>query len=448
MADNIALTLALAALGKEGGGGGGGGSVVVPNINAVAQTLEPGSDATVSKSGSSTNITFTFGIPQGEQGPQGATGQTGPEGPQGPIGQTGPAGPEGPEGPEGKQGEQGPIGPQGPIGETGEKGDKGDVGPYYKPSVSQAGELNWTNNGGLENPQPVNIKGPAGNDGKSPTIKLGTVHTGQPGTEATVVNTGTESDAVFVFTIPRGDKGEQGELGLTGEQGETGQAATIAVGTVTTGEAGTDAEVTNAGTANAAIFNFVIPKGEKGDKGEDGQTKTYTAGTGISISVEDVISVDTETIATKEEVTQVQATVENIISGETPIDIPVASKEAAGIVKIGDGIDVGLDGTISVSSVSSEMAYSEEPVAELPLNTLVNFGSTANINITSLVAPQANKVGNYKLIFVAQAEQQFSLPNTYTTKWNANPVWEEGYTYEVDIMLAGNTLYCAWAEYA
>lgn len=49
-----------------------------------------------------------------------------------------------------------------------------------------------------------------------------------------------------------------------------GSAATIQVGTTTTGEAGTDAQVTNSGTSSAAVFNFVIPRGAKGEQGETG----------------------------------------------------------------------------------------------------------------------------------------------------------------------------------
>lgn len=39
------------------------------------------------------------------------------------------------------------------------------IGPTYTPFVSEEGEISWTNDGGLENPQPVNIKGPAGANG-------------------------------------------------------------------------------------------------------------------------------------------------------------------------------------------------------------------------------------------------------------------------------------------
>lgn len=39
-------------------------------------------------------------------------------------------------------------------------------------------------------------------------VSVGTTTTGAPGTQAKVVNSGTESNAVFDFTIPRGDRGE------------------------------------------------------------------------------------------------------------------------------------------------------------------------------------------------------------------------------------------------
>lgn len=38
--------------------------------------------------------------------------------------------------------------------------------PYFRPHVSEEGELSWTNNGGLENPTPVSIRGPKGDTGE------------------------------------------------------------------------------------------------------------------------------------------------------------------------------------------------------------------------------------------------------------------------------------------
>lgn len=50
-------------------------------------------------------------------------------------------------------------------------------------------------------------------------------------------------------------------------QGPPGAAATVTVGTVTTGEPGTDAIVRNSGTESAAVLDFTIPRGETGTAG-------------------------------------------------------------------------------------------------------------------------------------------------------------------------------------
>lgn len=55
--------------------------------------------------------------------------------------------------------------------------------------------------------------------------------------------------------------------GQKGDNGTPGTAATITVGTTNTGAAGSNASVTNSGTASAAVFNFSVPRGEKGDTG-------------------------------------------------------------------------------------------------------------------------------------------------------------------------------------
>ena len=48
-----------------------------------------------------------------------------------------------------------------------------------------------------------------------------------------------------------------------------GEAAQVSVGTVSIGEPGTNAVVTNSGTPSAAVLNFTIPKGEPGENGQD-----------------------------------------------------------------------------------------------------------------------------------------------------------------------------------
>jgi hypothetical protein len=54
---------------------------------------------------------------------------------------------------------------------------------------------------------------------------------------------------------------QAGAAGSAGPTGPGGAAASVSVGTVTTTAAGTQASVTNSGTASAAILNFTIPQG-------------------------------------------------------------------------------------------------------------------------------------------------------------------------------------------
>ena len=69
---------------------------------------------------------------------------------------------------------------------------------------------------------------------------------------------------------PTGATGATGATGPTGPKGDPGEAATITVGTVTTSAPGSDAEITNSGTDQNAVFDFVIPRGEAGPTGATG----------------------------------------------------------------------------------------------------------------------------------------------------------------------------------
>ena len=68
------------------------------------------------------------------------------------------------------------------------------------------------------------------------------------------------------------DKGDKGD------KGDTGLAASVSVGSVSTGAPDSPASVTNSGTENDAVFNFVIPKGDTGATGPMGGV--YSRGLG------------------------------------------------------------------------------------------------------------------------------------------------------------------------
>lgn len=63
---------------------------------------------------------------------------------------------------------------------------------------------------------------------------------------------------------------EVNELKEQGLKGDPGEAATIQIGDVTASNPGSVPVVTNTGTENNAVLNFVLPRGETGPKGDPG----------------------------------------------------------------------------------------------------------------------------------------------------------------------------------
>ena len=172
---------------------------------------------------------------------------------------------------------QGPPGVTGAVGATGATGATGmaatvQVGttttgaPGTNASIINTGT---DSNAVLNFVIPAGATGANGADGTAATVQIGTTTTSAPGTNASVTNTGTENNAVLNFVIPAGATGANGADGATGADGT---AATVQVGTTTTGAPGTDASVTNTGTESNAVLNFVIPAGATGATGADGAT--------------------------------------------------------------------------------------------------------------------------------------------------------------------------------
>lgn len=175
---------------------------------------------------------------QGPQGPQGPVGPQGPKGDPGPQGIKGDPGEKGEQGIQGLKGDTGLQGPQGPVGPKGEQGDAGVRGITFTPVVDSRGNISWSNDGGLENPQTVNITGPQG-------------------------DTGAKGDAG-----PRGEKGEAGDAGPKGDKGTTFVPSVDTDGNISWSN--TDG-ITNPETVNI--------KGPKGDRGSDATVPIATTET-------------------------------------------------------------------------------------------------------------------------------------------------------------------------
>lgn len=169
-------------------------------------TLGPGQAARVDNLGDSHNARLRIYIPQGQQGPQGPQGIQGPQGPTG-LGLVYRGHADRPES----------------LPETGNtQGDYFFVGDSQTMYVWNGEE--WQATGalrGVQGPQgPQGLDGPKGDNA---TIKVHSTTTGEPGTQASVRNVGSITDADLDFVIPRGDKGETGRTGATGPQGPQGE---------------------------------------------------------------------------------------------------------------------------------------------------------------------------------------------------------------------------------
>lgn len=149
----------------------------------------------------------------------------------------------------------------------------GTNGATFTPAVDSAGNLSWSNDKGLANPNTVNIKGDKGDAGAK----------GDKGDPFTYADfTPEQLTALKGAKGDKGDKGDTGAKGDKGDRGDTGakgadgQTPNITIGTVTTGAAGTNASASISGTTPNLTLNLTIPKGDKGDKGAQGESINKT----------------------------------------------------------------------------------------------------------------------------------------------------------------------------
>lgn len=302
-----------------------GGSAATIQVGTTT-TGEPGTDAQVTNSGTSSAAVFNFVIPRGAKGEQ---GETGPQGEQGVQGEKGEQGIQGDTGPQGEQGVQGEQGPKGETGETGPQGPKGDPFTYQDFTEAQLEELKtdittyyknikntYTTTTTNVTTIPISF---SETTFRSDIDILSVYINGFKMVEGTEYNISNNN---IVLTIPldvigtvveysilrsvaattsdynllkgdTGPQGEQGPQGIQGEKGDTGATGqdgitpNIQVGTTTTLAAGSEATVTQRGTTANPIFDFGIPKGADGAGGGVTNYNDLTNKPVINLSSED-----------------------------------------------------------------------------------------------------------------------------------------------------------------
>lgn len=175
---------------------------------------------------------------------------------------------------------------KGDKGDNGEKGAKGDTG---KSAYEIAQENGYT--GSEEEWLESLIGAPGkdgtnGSDGSSATVEVGSVSSG---TTASVTNSGSSSAAVLDFVLPKGDKGD------TGPAGADGTGVTILGSYDTVSELQSAHPTGNVGDSYIVAGDLYVwsdstsewknvgnIQGPKGDKGDKGDTGS--AGTSATIS--------------------------------------------------------------------------------------------------------------------------------------------------------------------
>lgn len=234
----------------EQGEPGTPGQVATIQIGEVT-TGEPGTSAAVTNTGTENAAVLTFTIPRGAKGDKGDKGDTGPQGAPGTgldiLGTYDTLGALQAAVTQPKQGQMYNVGTSDPY-------------TVYMWDTTEGGE--WLPQGQLQGAKgDTGDTGPQGAPGEAATVQVGQVTTGEPGSNATVTNSGTENAAVLDFSIPRGATGAKGDIGAT---------PNITVGKVTTLEPGQQATASMTGTAENPVLNLGIPKGDTGEAGQGG----------------------------------------------------------------------------------------------------------------------------------------------------------------------------------
>jgi|GEM_PF-1917345 len=194
--------------------------------------------------------------------------------------------------------------------------------------------------------------------GSSATIAIGTVTTGDAGTDAEVTNAGTSTEAVFNFTIPKGDTGAAGATGATGPQGPQGETgATGPQGPQ--GETGAQGPQGDTGPTGATgATGETGPQGPQGDTGPQGETGATgpqgpqgeqgtqgTAGTAATITIG---TITTGSAGSSASVTNSGTSTAAILN----FTIPKGDTGDDAVLTAGDNISI-TDGVISVATAAT-----------------------------------------------------------------------------------------------
>lgn len=209
------------------------------------------------------------------------------------------------------------------------------------------------------------VTGPTGPTGATSTVAVGNVTTLSSGSNATVVNSGTTTNAVFDFGIPRGPTGPTGAAstvtGPTGPQGPTG--ATGAASTVT----GPQGPIGPTG-----------PQGIQGPPGADSTVVGPTGPTGV-IAATSPLTYDsgTQTVSINQALISIANTQVTGLGTSSTKNIPATGNASATEVVYGTDTRLSDDRTPINNSVTTLKIVDANVTNAKLANSSLTIGSTA-----------------------------------------------------------------------
>ena len=222
-----------------------------------------------------------------------------------------------------------------------------------------------------------------------------------------VKNKSTYYDSAIKFSDLQSQVGGGGGTGPQGPAGADGQAATIQVGTTTTGATGTAASVTNTGDSTNAVFNFTIPEGVQGPEGPAGPvgaanlvfegTFDPLAGGPIAYSALDVVFYDGSSYVANTDIAS---------TAPTPLDNPDVSNDWDLLAL------AGLDGPQGPQGPQG-LTGPQGPSLWGPVSA-VNITGVYNLDLTGFNTFQLTATGNTTLDVINPSigEYTFIIDNT------------------------------------
>lgn len=287
----------------------------------------------------------------------------------------------------------------------------------FVPSVSTEGVLSWTNKAGLTNPKSVNIKGAKGDTGTAASIKIGSVTTGAAGSNASVTNSGTASNVVLNFTLPRGKDGANGGVTVDAELSDTSTnpVQNKAIYNALLNKVGTDIF---SGFALMGATSTIAWR--QGSQAIGSINATNYTGTAARATQDGAGNVITETYATKADINGVVKTVNNTAPDENGnVTIAVSS---------GGGVSTSESNTWTAQQNFHDLMLSREKyttyvvngTSDTPITSTMVYAVTSAFTLDLSVlaeALSASQSSVFTAYFAANADYSLTISNAGKLKY-------------------------------